>query len=177
VEHIARQASPEALALALAAATDFGTVARALGGATIPPEALALDPLADALARGAGERERLAAVAGGLLSAAELGRVLGISRQAVDKRRRAKQVLAVPVAGDWRYPAAQIGPDGGVPKALPRVLTGAAALGMGGWTLLDFLLAPDDALGGLTPLDSLRRDGTGADVVRVLAAAAADAYG
>ena len=101
VEQIAQSASLETLARALAASTDFGAVARALGGSAIPQSALDLDPLADALARGAVERERLVLLAGGLLSANAAGRALGgISRQAVDKRRRGNQLLAVRVAGD-----------------------------------------------------------------------------
>lgn len=179
VEHIARSASPEALARALEAPTDFGTLAWALGNATIPSSALELDPLSDAVARGAGERARLSGLAGAMLSAEQAGQALGgISRQAVDKRRRANQVLAVRVASDWRYPAIQIGADGQVPQALPAVLALASEAGMSAWATLDFLLAPDDALGGLAPLEALRRGpGPINDVLRLLEAAKADAFG
>jgi hypothetical protein len=179
IEHISRLASLDALAQALEAPTDFGAIAAALGGTAMPEAARDLDPLADAVARGAGERERLVAAAGGLLSATEAGRVLGgISRQAVDKRRRGNQVLAVRLGGDWRYPAAQFGPDGQVPALLPSVLQDAAGLGMSGWAILDFLLAPDTALRGSSPLDVLRRNGPDtAGVRRLLAAAGADAFG
>jgi hypothetical protein len=179
VEHIAASASLEALARALEAPTDFGAVAVALGGAAMPEAARDLDPLADALARGASERERLAALAGGLLSAAEAGRTLGgISRQAVDKRRRTNQLLAVRVGGDWRYPACQIGADGQVPAVLATMLEDGVQLGMSGWAMLDFLLAPDDALGGRHPLEVLQRGGTdAAEVRRLLQAAKADAFG
>jgi hypothetical protein len=178
MEQIARSASLEALARALEAPTDFGAVARALGSSTVA-EAVALDPLADVLARGVVERERLAAQAGGLLSASEIGRSLGgISRQAVDKRRRALQLLAVRVAGDWRYPAAQVEPDGEVPPSLPAILQAGMDVGMHGWAMLDFLLTPDQALGGSTPLESLRLESAGAaDVQRLLEAAKVDAYG
>jgi hypothetical protein len=184
VEYMAASASLEALARALEAPTDFGAVASALGSSAIPASAVDLDPLADALARGVEERARLATQAGGLLSVAEAGQALGeISRQAVDKRRRANHLLAVRVAGDWRYPAAQIGPDGQVPALLSAVLDDGVQLGMSGWAMLDFLLAPDDALGGVSPIDVLRREGRpeaagGAAVVRrLLAAAKADAFG
>jgi hypothetical protein len=175
VEQMAQSASLEALALALQAPTDFGAVASALGSSAIPQAARDLDPLADATARGIAERERLAARAGGLLSAGDVGRALGISRQAVDKRRRGNQLLAVRVAGDWRYPAAQLDAEGQVISLLPTALADAAASGLTGWAMLDFLLTPDDALGGLRPLESLRHDGAG--VKRLLAAAAADAFG
>lgn len=135
-----------------------------------------LDPLADALARGAAERERLAAEAG-LLSAEQIGRALGgISRQAVDKRRRANQLLGVRVAGDWRYPAGQIGLDGEVLPGLPAVL--AAMADAGPWATLAFLLAEDAALGGLSPIEALRRGGSAADGVRrILDARRVNAFG
>jgi hypothetical protein len=171
-------ASLEALAQALEAATDFGAVASALSSSGIPKAVLDLDPLVDALARGATERDRLATQAGGLLSAVEAGRALGISRQAVDKRRRGGQLLAVKVAGDWRYPAIQIDVDGQVSRLLPAVLEDGANVGMTGWAMLDFLLAPDEALGGLTPLEHLRRDvADSGEVRRLLQAAKADAFG
>jgi hypothetical protein len=179
MEYIAKSASLEALAAALEAPTDFGAVASALGGSAMPEAAIELDPLADALARGAAEREHLAVLAGGLLSASQAGRALGgISRQAVDKRRRANQLLAVRVGGDWLYPAAQIGADGLVPALLPAVLDGGVQVGMSGWAMLDFLLAPDDALEGFSPIDVLRRDGPNAGRVRrLLTAAKGDAFG
>lgn len=177
IEHVARSASVEALAGALSAPTDFGAVARALGDAAVLGAALDLDPLADAFARGVSEREELVVKAGGLLSAAEIGRALGgISRQAIDKRRRANQLLAVRVAGDWRYPAAQIGADGQVPPGLAAVLARTAK--MGAWATLDFLLAEDDALNGLSPLEALRRGGAqAAQLDRVLDAMNIDAFG
>lgn len=177
VELITASASPEALALALQAPTDFGALASALGSTVMPGPALDLDPFADALARGTAERERLAVRAGGLLSAEQAGQALGgISRQAVDKRRRANALLAVRVVGDWRYPAVQIDADGQVPDALPAVLKLAAGIGMSGWATLDFLLAPDDALGGIAPFEALRRDGADG-VRRLLEAAGSDSFG
>lgn len=179
VEQIASSASLEALAEALEAPTDFGAIAVALSNAAMPEAARALDPLADAIARGAAERERLARLAGGLLSASDTGRALGgISRQAVDKRRRSSQLLAVRVGGDWCYPAAQIGSDGQVAPLLPAVLGDGHQLQMSGWAMLDFLLAPDDALGGLTPMDVLVRNGPDtAAVRRLLTASKVDAFG
>ncbi len=177
VEHIARSATIEALGEALSAPTDFGAVARALGDPAAFAASRPLDPLADAWARGAVERERLSVDAGGLLSAEEAGRALGgISRQAVDKRRRSLQLLGVRVASDWRYPAVQIERDGQVVPGLAAVLAGLATLGP--WAQLGFLLAKDDALGGLTPLDALRQGGTAADDVRrIVQGIGTDAFG
>jgi CRP-like cAMP-binding protein len=130
IDHIARTATVEALTDALAAGTDFGAVARALGDSAAFSAALPLDPLADALARGAAERERLAAKAEGLLSAEAVGRALGgLSRQAVDKRRRNRQLLAVRIGGDWRYPAVQFGADGETIADLATVIDAMSDLG------------------------------------------------
>ena len=177
VSLIAASASPEALARALEAPTDFGALASALGNTVLAGSALDLDPFADALARGTAERERLALAAGGLLSAEQMGRVLGgITRQAVDKRRRAGALLAVQVAGDWRYPAAQVNDDGMAPPGLPAVLAAANELGMSGWATLDFLLAPDAALDGMAPIEAMRR-GSLPSVLRLLDAAGSDSPG
>jgi hypothetical protein len=172
IAHIAETATLATLAEALAAPTDFGAVARALGDPAGFAEAAALDPLADALARGAAEREGLARAAGGLLPAAEIGRRLGISRQAVDKRRRNRQLLAMRVADEWRYPAAQIGTDGSTVPGLAEILTILGDLGP--WVVLDFLLARDTALEGATPLAALQAGGPAAAAVRRIAQSRAD---
>ena len=100
VERMAREASPEALSDALAAPSDTGTLARALAEQAAGDALRHLEPLAGAIARGAETRARLAEAAGGMLSADAAGRALGISRQAVDKRRAAGRLLAVRIRGD-----------------------------------------------------------------------------
>ncbi len=178
VAALAESAGVDALARALESATDFGTIAWALGHVALPGAARSVDPFADALARGAEERARLSASCGGLLSATEAARVLGgISRQAVDKRRRAGQLLAVQIGGDWRYPGVQFGRDGVVPRALAIVLSKALASGMGAWSVLDFLLAPEPALAGRSPADVLHAGPDGREIIRLLDAAQADAFG
>jgi hypothetical protein len=79
--------------------------------------------MADALAQGVAERERLATSAGGLFSACTFAQALcaGSVRE-VERRRMAHQVLAVRVADGWRYPVAQIAPDGQIPPLLPAIL-------------------------------------------------------
>ncbi len=66
-----------------------------------------LDPLVPALARNVEHRQKLLKLAGGVLSAENAGRTLGITRQAVEKRRRSNTMLAVREGSDWRYPACQ----------------------------------------------------------------------
>ncbi|MBN9560848.1 MAG: DNA-binding protein [Alphaproteobacteria bacterium] len=177
IDQIAKSASIEVLADALAASTDFGAVVRALRDPAAFPATVPLDPLTDALARGVAERENLAAKAQGLLSAEEAGRILGgISRQAVDKRRRAGQLLGVRLANDWRYPALQFGSAGEVAQGLADVLQVLADLSP--WATLDFLLAEDDALGGLSPLEALRQGGHRTEeVLRIAQVQKADVFG
>jgi len=176
IDRLTHTASPEVLADALSAPTGAGAVARLLVDAATLGAAGALEPLADAIARGAEARTDLVQRSGGLLTAAQMGAVLGgISRQAVDKRRRAGQLLGVRVGADWRYPAVLADRDGSVPDGLATVVQ--AMRDSGPWATLDFLLTPDRALGGMTPLTALQRGGAAAATVhRLVAAAHSDAY-
>lgn len=172
VERMAREATPDALAEFLAAPSDTGTVARALAEQAATDALRHLEPLAGAIARGAEVRARLTKAAGGMLSADDVGRVLGISRQAVDKRRAAGRLLALRIRGDWHYPAAQFH-DGETLPGLEEVIAGMREASP--WSVLDFLLAPDDALDGRSPLTALRARDVAA-VRRLLAAREADAF-
>ena len=159
ITRIAAQADPQILAEALAASTDVGTLARVLGDpAAVGASVVELDPLAPLAARNAEHRSETLAAAGGALSSTEAARLLGISRQAVEKRRRANTLLAVRLGGDWRYPRCQFDEARGqVVAGLPKLLVAFAQAGP--WVALDFLLASDEALGGETPLQVLRREG------------------
>ena len=171
VERMASEAPAEVLADALAAPTDAGALARALTSAATADAVRALDPFAAAIARGVEAREALVRKAGGLLSAAEVARMLGITRQAVDKRRGGGKLLAVKVGGDWRYPAAQFGPSGATPAGLEEVIASDSP-----WGALSFLVSEDTVLEGRTPLQILR-DG-GIDIIRrMLAQRETDVYG
>lgn len=171
VERMASEAPAEVLADALAAPTDAGALARALTSAATADAVRALDPFAAAIARGVEAREALVRKAGGLLSAAEVARMLGITRQAVDKRRGGGKLLAVKVGGDWRYPAAQFGPGGATPAGLEEVIASDSP-----WGALSFLVSEDTVLEGRTPLQILR-DG-GIDIIRrMLAQRETDVYG
>lgn len=171
IERMAREASLESLADAMAAATDTGTVARALAEQAATDALQRLEPLAGAIARGAEVRAGLAEAAGGMLSADEVGKALGISRQAVDKRRTAGKLLAVRVRGDWHYPAIQFH-DGEVLPGIEAVVAGMPEASP--WSVLDFLLAPDGALDGRSPIAALQA-GDLTPVRRLLAAREADA--
>ncbi|ACS59318.1 conserved hypothetical protein (plasmid) [Rhizobium leguminosarum bv. trifolii WSM1325] len=151
---ISANVSAKDLAEALSAPTDAGSLAQLLSRSDMVGAAINdLDPLVPALARNVEHRQNLVERAGGTMSAEDAGRVLGISRQAVDKRRRAGTLLAVREGRDWRYPLCQFN-QGEVIAGISDVVGGFAAAGP--WVALDFLLAPDTVLGGQTPLQALR---------------------
>jgi len=178
LRRIAANADEASLTAAVAAPTDEGALARAVADAAPSAGPLAeLDPLAAAIARGAEQKLTLAKRAGGLLPVGEVAKILRISRQAVDKRRREGKLLAVPRGGDHAYPACQFAGDGVAP-GLASVL---AALGPErGWGALAFLVTPDgEQLGGLTPLEALGKaePGVGEAALRLARGAGGDGFG
>src|ERR1700704_2557618 len=121
------------------------------------------DPLAEARLRGIEERKRLLAAEGGTLSGQEVASLLNISRQAVYKRYRAGQLLAVDCGRHgFALPAWQFVP-GGVLAGLDEVLV--ALPDLDAWMKLAFFLTENAAVGGKTPLSALRR-GRVKDVLR-----------
>jgi hypothetical protein len=173
LERIAATASPKTLSDALSAPTDAGSLALLLSRSDVVGSAvIELDPLVPALARNVEHRKLLIERSGGTLSAEDAGRLLGISRQAVDKRRRAGSLLAVREGSDWRYPACQFDET--------DVVTGIADVvraytTSGPWVALDFLLAPDSALRGRSPLEALRTGDRDA-VLRLVRSEALDGF-
>jgi hypothetical protein len=129
----------------------------------------AKDPLR--LARLRGQRAQMALLSqdGGTYSAAEAAQLLKISRQAVNKRRQAGQLLALPVGGHgFAYPVWQFTEDGVLPgfaQALARLPDHDP------WMQARFFTSASQRLGGSRPLDQIRQG----NVKPVLAAA--DGYG
>lgn len=119
--------------------------------------------------RGALSRKQLLEAEGGTLSAEEMGELLGMSRQAVDKRRRAGRLFAVEVGPrGLRYPAWQVH-DGDVLAGLEEVLTALTVEAP--LDRVAFFLTPSAALGGRRPLDLLRRRARLGEVVAAAQAA------
>jgi hypothetical protein len=144
-----------ALGEAVSSPSDYEALLRALE----TPDALdALrerDPLLPARLRGLRNRERLLSVEGPALTAEEAASALGITRQGVDKRRRAGRLLALTVGRrGYLYPAWQFVPSG----VLPGLEEALAALGdSDSWMQLAFMVNANTALGGQVPLSELRR--------------------
>ena len=113
------------------------------------------DPLALARFRGIIALRELLHAEGGTLPVGGVAELLGISRQAVDKRRKARQLLAVEVPRrGLRYPAWQFADTGTALPGLPEVLR--ALHGHDPLAQARFFLAGNDRLDGERPLDRLR---------------------
>ncbi|MGC4108396.1 MAG: hypothetical protein QM753_18905 [Thermomicrobiales bacterium] len=165
VAELAEQSDAATLALASGEASDYAVLLALLD----QPEALAAlrtrDPLAPARLRGLRSREALLAAEGGTLSAQDVGGLLGITRQAVDNRRKRGKLVAVELGRrGYAYPAWQFH-SGRVAPGLDRVL--AAFPEPGAWAFVAFMLNGNARLDGARPLDALR-DG---QIDRVLHAA------
>lgn len=119
------------------------------------PEALAdlrrRDPLAPARLRGLRAKKQLLEAEGGVVSGRELADALGITRQAVDKRRLNGKLIGIDLGKrGYAYPVWQIDLDG-----LGAVLAELDELDP--WTQALFMLSANSWLEGETPLDLLRR--------------------
>jgi hypothetical protein len=151
--HLIERLAERALVEAMAAPTDFGTLARVLTDVGVIGTAVAeLDPDALDLANEIDRRDQLVLRNGGMLSAEEAGQLLHIGRQAVDKRRRNKTLLAIRQAGDWFYPRAQFHEHEVIP-GIPQIIKGFEASGP--WVTLEFVVTADTVLDGLTPREAL----------------------
>jgi hypothetical protein len=125
--------------------------------ARLAPESLAEiappDPLAAARLRGMQVKRELLYVDGKPLSSEEVAKFLGISRQAVDKRRKKSQLLAVSLGKrGYYYPIWQF-KDGNVIDGLDRVLRVLDEFDP--WTQLMFMQTGDIRLNDRTPLECL----------------------
>jgi len=155
IERLAMRVDEATLIEAMAAPTDFGTLARVLTDFGAIGTAVAeIDPAGVELAREIEHRESVVRRAGGMLSADDAGQLLHITRQAVDKRRRGKALLAIRQGGDWLYPRAQFHEQEAIP-GLPEIIRGFEASGP--WVTLEFLVTEDSILDGLAPRDALLR--------------------
>jgi hypothetical protein len=155
LERVSSSASSEALKSALASPTDVGGVACLLSDlAPLGVDLSAVDPFIDAIERGAAIKRELLICSGGGLTSSQVASALGITRQAVDKRRSRSALLAMPNgSGEYVYPACQFTPDGVIP-GFEEVLRAFQIRNP--WTQLSVLLASAAALGGKTILEVLR---------------------
>src|ERR1017187_4533503 len=114
LERVSSSASLEALQSALSSPTDVGGVASLLSDlAPLGVDLSAVDPYVEAMARGAAIKRELLTIGGGGLTSRQVASALDTTRQAVDKRRSRRALLAVPNgSGEYVYPACQFPSDG-----------------------------------------------------------------
>ena len=85
---------------ATSAPTDHLVVLEAIRAAPWVAELASDDPIAAAKLRGLKRRRERLKAAGGTLTSEQVGEFLGLSRQAVDKRRASNQLLALHKDGE-----------------------------------------------------------------------------
>src|SRR5579883_1808561 len=85
---------------ATAAPTDYLVAVEALSSAPETTELIAEDPFVAAKFRGLKRKQQMLEASGGALTSEQVAEILGISRQAVDKRRAADQLLALTQGGE-----------------------------------------------------------------------------
>jgi len=159
LERVSCAASSEALKSALSSPTDVGGVATLLSDlAPLGLDVSAADPFVEAMARGAAIKQELLTSGGGGLTSSQVSSALGITRQAVDKRRLRRALLAVPNgSGEYLYPACQFTSDGVIP-GLEGVLRAFQIRSP--WAQLSVLLASTPALEGKSILEALKSGAT-----------------
>jgi hypothetical protein len=142
--------SPDSRALA-EADSSFDALVRLLERPETLAELQPRNPLAPARLRGLRLQQEILAAEGGSCSAQSLANALGITRQAVDKRRKRGALIGLSLGRrGYAYPVWQIGLPG-----LESVL--AKLHDLDPWTQSAYFLAPNRWLEGVTPLNALRR--------------------
>ena len=138
------------LAEAVQAPTDYSVLVSALTSNEALATIRARDPLAGARLRGIDAKRKLLEAEGGSVSSAEAAKLLKISRQAVDKRRRENKLLGLELGKKgYHYPTWQFG--------LRNLEEPLSALGdRDEWEKLNFFLNPSDVLDDRTPLEVLQ---------------------
>ena len=166
VVELARELPNERIEEATNAANDYLVLLSAMNTPSVVAQLTEKDPLAAAKLRGVEGQQNLLKAGGGVLSAEEAAQLLGISRQAVDKRRKQGQLLGL-VQGrrGYAYPAWQF-ENGRTIRNLEQALE--ALRGHDPWMKVAFFLNGNDRLDGKSPLELLRAG----DSDRVLSAAA-----
>lgn len=165
VRYLAEASTKNSLLEATSAEADTMVLLNALENPATLDNWSATAPGVEARIRGLREQHRLLNAEGGVCSARELGDLLQLTRQAIDKRRKSGKLIALDLGRHgYRYPVWQI-QNGAVLPGLDRVIAELSECDP--WTQVGFMLSPNSWLGDETPLDVLRRG----DVDRVVATA------
>jgi hypothetical protein len=146
--------SESAIANATEAPTDLAVLLRALSSTELLDDLKAVEPLAPAFIRGIEASRRLIDDHGGALTAVQVAETLGISRQMVEKRRRAVKLLAVSTGRHgYRYPVWQFD-ESGVLSGLEDTLKVLAPHDE--WMQVAFFVGKNQRLAHRTPAEALK---------------------
>ena len=144
----------EQIDAASAAPTDYMVLLEALTSPSVATQLTAEDPLAAARLRGVERQQVLLKKSGGVLKGAQAAELLGISRQALDKRRRQGRLIGLTQGRrGYAYPVWQF-EHGRTLSNLENVL--GRLRDHDPWMQLTFFLNANDRLDGSSPLDLLR---------------------
>jgi hypothetical protein len=139
---------------ATSAPTDLAVLLRALSSGELLDDLRSVEPLAPAFIRGIEAKRKLIEEHGGTLTAEKAAEILGITRQAVDKRRRAGTLIGLTTGRyGYRYPIWQFTQSGAV-VGLEDVLTALASHDE--WMQAAFLISKNPRLSGRTPIEMLK---------------------
>jgi hypothetical protein len=139
---------------ATAAPTDYLVAVEALSSAPETTQLITEDPFIAAKFRGLKRKRQMLETAGGALTSEKAAEILGISRQAVDKRRASNQLLALTQGKrGYSYPNLQF-EDGKTLIGLEEVLAELKKLDP--WMQMVFFTSPNERLGDKTPLEGLK---------------------
>ncbi|MGI8475160.1 MAG: hypothetical protein ACR2OO_02115 [Thermomicrobiales bacterium] len=162
---LAEQSDERTMVEATGASSDYSALLQVLEQLAALAALRAVDPLGPARLRGLRAREWILRQEGGAFTSGQMAAALGISRQAVDKRRKRSALIGIELGRrGYSYPAWQLGAEG-VLDGLESVL--ADLRGESAWAQAAFFLTSNVWLDGETPLAALRRG----DVGRVVRAA------
>ncbi len=151
---ITQAVSGKSLEETASAANNMLVLLKALQSPELLPELERYEPLASPYLKGIQAQQELLRQAGGLMTVVEAAGVLGLTRQAVDKRRVSNKLIAIPQGQHgFGYPACQFNERGSLPgldEMLDKLDTTDS------WMKLIFLLSPNESLGDRTPLQLLQ---------------------
>lgn len=146
--------SEESVVNATSAPSDLAALVRALSAGELLDDLKSVEPLAPAFIRGIEAKRRLIEENGGTLTAEKAGEILGITRQAVDKRRRAGTLIGLSTGRyGYRYPVWQFTESGTLP-GLEEALSALASHDE--WMQAAFLTGKNPRLKGRTPVEALK---------------------
>ena len=144
---------------------DLDVLVKGLLASPIVEDLKAIEPLTPAFIRGYEAKRKLIEDHGGTFSAEKIGEVLGISRQAVEKRRQAGKLLALTIGRHgYRYPVWQLYESGTLP-GLEQVLRVLSSHDQ--WMQTAFFVSKNPRLNNRTPKEMLEAG----EIERVLNAA------